>query len=62
MMLAFTTPIGAKIQGKMIMPISPHTKMYAIAIILAVLSWDAKANVSAAPVAVAAVTTIAIQP
>lgn len=44
----------------MIMPISPHTKMYAIAIILAVLSWDLRADAIAAPVAVSTEITMGI--
>ncbi|WP_279245408.1 hypothetical protein [Candidatus Litorirhabdus singularis] len=32
------------------MLISPHTKMYAIAIVLAVMSWDSRADVMSAPI------------
>ena len=41
------------------MLISPHTKMYAIAVILAVLSWDSRADVIIDPAAVAPAAVVA---
>ena len=42
------------------MLISPHTKMYAIAIVLAVMSWDSRADVMAAPTLHSADYTISV--